>query len=140
MSQPVPNSETEQLRATLRAHSISPTRQRMAIASRLLSRPQHVSADQLLAWIHADGMRVSKATVYNTLNLFTRKGLLREVVVDPTRVFYDSTTAPHYHFYNVDTGELEDIPAEDIGFSRFPDLPEGTDHDSVNVVIRVHNR
>lgn len=140
MTQPVRNSQTERLRSTLRAHSISPTRQRMAIARRLLARPQHVSADQVLAWVHADGMPVSKATVYNTLNLFTRKGLLREVVVDPARVFYDSTTAPHYHFYNVDTGELEDIPAEEIDFSRFPDLPEGTDHDSVNVVIRVRNR
>ena len=62
----------------------------------------------------------SKATVYNTLNLFLEKKLIREVIVDPSKVFYDPNTAPHHHFYNVDTGELTDIEAEAIAISGLP--------------------
>lgn len=53
----------------------------------------------------------SKATVYNTLNLFRDRGLIREVIVDPKRVFYDPNTEPHQHLYSVDTGEITDIAA-----------------------------
>lgn len=140
MKEPVHQTDREDPRARLKAHGINPTPQRLEIARRLLSRPQHVSAEQVLEWVNAEGRRVSKATVYNTLNLFTRKGLLREVIVDPSRVFYDSTTGAHHHFYNVDTGELSDVPDGEVAFSRFPELPRGTDAEGVEVIIRVSNR
>jgi Fur family iron response transcriptional regulator len=83
------------------------------------------------------GSRVSKATVYNTMNLFSRKGLVRTVEVDPERLYYDSTSKPHHHFYNVDTGELIDIPAASVQLALETSLPEGTVHEGVDVVIRV---
>lgn len=123
----------------LEAHGVLPTAQRLAIARVLLDRPQHVSADQLLAMVNANGGKASKATIYNTLRLFCDKGLIREVIVDPSRVFYDSTTGPHHHFYNVDTGELTDIPQDSVSFSRLPSLPEGTREDGVDVVVRLRS-
>lgn len=123
----------------LEAHGVLPTAQRLAIARVLLERPQHLSADQLLAMVNANGGKASKATIYNTLRLFCDKGLIREVIVDPSRVFYDSTTGPHHHFYNVDTGELTDIPEDSVGFSRLPILPEGTREDGVDVVVRLRS-
>lgn len=121
----------------LKEHAIQPTQQRMEIAQILFARPQHLSADQVLAAVNADGSLVSKATVYNTLGLFADKGLVREVIVDPNRVFYDSNTSTHHHFYNVDTGALTDIDADEVAINGLPSLPAGTLAEGVEVIIRV---
>lgn len=132
-----PTPEQSEIIARLEDHGVNPTPQRVEIASVLLDRPQHLSADQILARVNRDCPLVSKATVYNTLKLFTRKGLAREVIVDPNRVFYDSTTERHHHFYNIDSGELTDIPLSEVEFSRLPELPENTFRDGVEVIVRV---
>jgi len=124
----------------LRRHRISPTQQRVEIAQIVLSKPQHLSADEVLALAHERGSRVSKATVYNTMGLFARVGLVREVIVDPTKVFYDSNVSEHHHFYNVDTGELMDIPAGAVELGALPDLPKGTQAAGVDVIIRVRSQ
>ncbi len=121
----------------LEQHGILPTPQRIEVAEVLLERPQHLSAEQIIERLKQAGSGVSKATVYNTLNLFGERGLVRELMVDPERKFYDSTTRPHHHFYNVDTGELVDIPDEQVRFADLPALPEGTESESVEVLIRV---
>jgi Fur family iron response transcriptional regulator len=122
----------------LQEHDIKPTQQRLQIASVLFARPQHLSADQVLDQVNKlAGAYVSKATVYNTLGLFTRKGLIREVIINSTKVFYDSTTHPHYHIYNVDTGMLMDLDANQINIEGLPTPPAGTRIDGVDVVIRV---
>ena len=121
----------------LQSLNIQPTQQRLEIAQLLLAHPQHMSAEQVLAAVNTKGNVVSKATVYNTLGLFAAKGLVHEVIVDPNRVFYDSNIDPHHHFYNVDTGELTDIQAGEVGINNLPQLPPGTEPDSVEVIIRV---
>lgn len=113
------------------------TPQRLEVAEILLEKPQHMSADQIIDRLRDAGSGVSKATVYNTLNLFGERGIVKEVMVDPTRKFYDSTTRPHHHFYNVDTGELRDIPDQQVRFSELPPMPEGTRSESIEVLIRV---
>src|SRR6185295_4150140 len=115
----------DNLAEVLRAHDINPTHQRIEIAHALFSRREHLSADQLLAIVNGRHAATSKATVYNTLNLFLEKKLIREVIVDPNKVFYDPNTTPHYHFYNVDTGELTDIEASAIELSGLPQSPDG---------------
>ena len=129
------------LAAYLEKHGVIPTPQRLQIAEVLFRRPQHMSADQIIAAMNrGDTGRVSKATVYNTLKLFSDKGLVREVFVDPARVFYDSTTGSHHHIYNVDSGDLQDIPADQVAFSKLPTLPEGTQPDGIEVIMRVRKR
>ena len=123
--------------ALFEQRGILPTPQRLEVAEILLKKPQHMSADQIIDCLRDGGSGVSKATVYNTLNLFAARGVVREVMVDPVRKFYDSTTHAHHHFYNVDTGELRDIPDEQVRFSELPELPEGTESDSIEVLIRV---
>ena len=123
----------------LRRHGIKPTPQRVEIGMLLLTRPRHMSAEQILGDLRAAGSRVSKATVYNTLNLFSRQGIVREVAVDPTHLVYDSTTAPHHHFFNVDTGELTDIDSDALEINGLPDLPDGTCAESVELIVRVRN-
>lgn len=123
--------------ALLERHGILATAQRVEIARVLLSAAQHLSADQVMARMHARGSSVSKATVYNTLGLFAEKGLVRQVIVDPTRVFYDSNTAPHFHFYRVDTGTLIDIEADEMPLERLPCAPPGTEICGVDVIVRL---
>ena len=127
----------EEISKLLAEHGLQITSQRLDIAEFVLSRPQHLSADQILAALRAQGSRVSKATVYNTMNLFSERGLVRTVEVDPERQYYDSTSEPHHHFYNVDTGELIDIPADGVSLDLAAALPAGTEHESVEIVIRV---
>jgi Fur family iron response transcriptional regulator len=124
----------------LRCHDINPTHQRIEIAHALFSRGEHLSADQVLAIVNERHSETSKATVYNTLNLFLTKKLVREVIVDPSKVFYDPNTEPHHHFYNVDTGELADIDASRIEVSGLPQLPEGMVTEGVDIIVRVRSR
>ena len=128
------------VRTLIEQHDILPTPQRVEIAHILLERPQHLSAEQIIERLKASESGVSKATVYNTLNLFSARGLIKEVMVDPVRKFYDSTTHPHHHFYNVDSGELSDIPDEQVNFAGLPELPEGTQRESVEVLIKVRDQ
>lgn len=124
----------------LERHDIIPTQQRVEIAQVLFARPQHLAAEQVLSLVNQDESVASKATVYNTLGLFANKGLIREVIVDPTRIFYDPNTNQHHHFYNVDTGSLMDIKDEQVTIANFPNPPEGTVTEAVDVIVRVRNR
>ena len=121
----------------LRDVGITPTQQRVQIAEILFARPQHLSADQILAVVNSNGPIASKATIYNTLGLFARKGLVREVIVDPSKVFYDSNTSAHHHFYNVDSGELTDIDAREVMIPNLPDLPANTQPAGVDIIFRI---
>ncbi len=132
-------SVSQSIENQLRVHGVKPTPQRIEIGRVLLSRPCHLSADDILLALRAAGSEVSKATVYNTLNLFSEKGIVREVAVDPTHLVYDSTTSLHHHFFNEDTGELVDIDADALEIKGLPSLPEGTVTESVELIVRVRN-
>src|ERR1700688_4949065 len=116
---------------------IRPTAQRVRIAGLLLSAPQHRSAEQILATLRAAGARVSKATVYNTLNLFAERGVIRQLSVDGARTWFDSNVAPDYHFHDMDTGALVDVPVPQVEFARLPALPAGMEMAGIDLVIRV---
>ena len=124
----------------LREHGVLPTAQRLEVAELMLARPQHLSADQIIDRLQRTGSSVSKATVYNCLKVFSETGLVKEINVDATRKYYDTTTSAHHHFYHVESGELTDIPADQISISNLPPLPAGTEQDGVEVLIRVRDR
>lgn len=121
----------------LNDRGVKPTPQRIEIGLLLLTRPRHMSADQIINDLRAAGSQVSKATVYNTLNLFSQKGIVREVAVDPKHLVYDSTTDVHHHFFNTDTGELIDIDSDALEIKGLPELPEGTRAESVELIVRI---
>jgi Fur family transcriptional regulator, iron response regulator len=130
----------DELADVLRTRGIMPTRQRIEIAYAVFSRGEHLSADRILALVNDRAAETSKATVYNTLNLFVEKKLVREVIVDPSKVFYDPNTEPHYHFYNIDSGELTDIDARDIMVTGLPALPQGMAAEGVDIIVRVRSK
>ena len=119
---------------------IRPTAQRMRIATLLLCEPQHLSAEQILATLRSSGARVSKATVYNTLNLFASHGLIRQLSVDGSRAWFDSNVDAHYHFHDVSSGALIDVPVPAVEFSRLPPPPPGTEVEGIDLVIRLRRK
>ena len=124
----------------LNDRGITPTQQRVEIGMVLFNKDQHLSADQLLEMVNTEGSIASKATVYNTLGLFARKGLIREVIVDSTKVFYDSNTRPHHHFYNIDTGMLHDLDADQLHITGLPLPPDSAVIKDVDVIIRIQQK
>jgi Fur family iron response transcriptional regulator len=119
---------------------IRPTGQRVRIAALLLAAPQHLSAEQILDSLRSAGARVSKATVYNTLNLFAERGLIRQLSVDGSRAWFDSNVDAHYHFHDLTSGALIDVPVPDVEFSRLPPPPPGTEVAGIDVVIRLRKK
>jgi Fur family iron response transcriptional regulator len=130
----------EAIATLLQSREVTPTQQRIEIAAILLERPQHLTAEEVLNRVNRHEAQVSKATVYNTLGLFARKGLVREVIVDPTKVVYDSNTRPHHHLYDITTGNLTDVDADAIRIGGLPELPDGVVVEGVDVVIRIRGR
>ncbi len=130
----------EEVVKLLGRNSITITPQRIDVAEVLFARPQHVSAEQIIDQLRTQGKSVSKATVYNTLNRFVSKGIAKIVNVNPERAFYDSVTTHHHHFYNQDTGEITDIPSENIVIENMPEVPYGTELSNVEIVIGLRNR
>lgn len=120
----------------LKKSGLRPTRQRVILANILLGRgARHLTAEQLHREVHDNALRISLATVYNTLNQFVSAGLLREIQGQQT--YFDTRTEDHFHFVLPDNGGLVDFPESGIGFAKLPTLPPGTDIDRVEVVIHL---
>ena len=124
----------------LRASGLRPTRQRLALAKLLFDGDdRHTTAEMLHADAVGGNIKVSLATVYNTLHQFTSAGLLREIVVDASRSYFDTNTSAHHHFFFENSGRLEDIPDTDLVVDRLPEAPAGTNIKSVDVVVRLQS-
>ena len=133
----VTDAESATLRDQLEFAGVRCTRQRLLLAGIMMEREQHLCADQVLRIARERGHAVSKATVYNTLGLLARLGLIREVIVDPQRVFYDSNTDDHHHIYNEDDGTLTDVDRNLLRIEGLPALPSGTEVRGIEVIVRV---
>lgn len=124
----------------LKSAGLRPTRQRLGLGRLLFDGgDRHVTAEQLHAEATTAGLRVSLATVYNTLNQFTTAGLLREVVVESGCSYFDTNTSNHHHFFFEGTGELQDIPGDQVRVADLPAAPAGTEVARVDVIVRVRS-
>jgi Fur family iron response transcriptional regulator len=122
----------------LRAANLRPTRQRLGLARLLFTKGgRHVTAERLHAEAVESGLRVSLATIYNTLHQFTAAGLLREIIVEAGRAYFDTNTHIHHHFFFEATGRLKDIPGGAVAVSGLPAPPRGTEIARIDVVVRV---
>jgi Fur family iron response transcriptional regulator len=122
----------------LRTAGLRPTRQRLALARLLFDKgDRHVTAEQLHGEALAAAVPVSLATVYNTLHQFIGAGLLREVVVNSGRCYFDTNVSDHHHFFLTDTGRLVDIPGQSIDVANVPPPPSGTAISRIDIIIRV---
>ncbi|MBT5185389.1 MAG: transcriptional repressor [Kordiimonadaceae bacterium] len=119
---------------------LRPTRQRLALAKLLFDKEdRHITAEVLHQEVGQTNAKVSLATVYNTLHQFTDAGLLKEVVVDSNRTYFDTNIDDHHHIYFKEEDILEDIKADDLIISALPAAPEGKKISSVSVFVQMEN-
>ncbi len=135
MSRLSPKGVSESLPERLRGHGIQPSAQRLAVAEYVLDTVDHPSADVVWARVRARFPMISRATVYNTLNLFVAKGLLRQHVLAGGSVVFDPNTAPHHHFVDDATGAIQDVPWEAVDVRHVDEL-KGLDVREYQVVMR----
>lgn len=122
----------------LRNAGLRPTRQRLALAKLLFENgDRHITAEDLHSEARNAGVSVSLATVYNTLHQFTQTELLREVVVESGRAYFDTNTTQHGHFFFEKSGRLIDIPADAIEISQLPSAPDGAEISGIDVTVRI---
>lgn len=126
----------------LKQVGLRPTRQRLALAKLLFGdgegpSDRHITAEQLHDEAVRSGQPVSLATVYNALHQFTEAGLLREVVVEPGRSYFDTNVSDHHHFFYEGSGHLVDIPGEQVRLADLPPPPPGSAIRRVDVVVRL---
>ena len=106
----------------LRSAGIQPSAQRLAVAHYVLTTDAHPSADEVLAQVHEGFPMLSRATVYNTLNLFVEKGLLRQLVLAEGRTVFDPKLEPHHHFIDDETGRIDDLEWSSVKVGDVKDL------------------
>lgn len=124
--------------SVLRRAGLRPTRQRLALCRLLFGKGhRHITAETLHLEIQEEGLSISLATVYNTLHQFTDANLLKQVVVDPTRTYFDTNLVDHHHFFYENEGILSDIPGGKIDMGPLPEAPEGQRIQSVDVIVRL---
>ena len=132
------STKGEEQAVRLRQAGLRPTRQRLSLAAHLFNgKDRHVTAEGLHGEATAAGEAISLATVYNTLHQFTEAGLLRQVVVDGSRTYFDTNTGDHHHFYCEEDGLLIDIDGSTITVEGVPQPPKGAKVDRIDVIIRL---
>lgn len=135
---PIPGAADQTIAHTLRNHGISPTAQRLLVARILFAGPrEHLTAEQILARVRQQGGGCSRATVYNTLSLFAARGLIKALSINSECTLYDSDTTPHAHLYDVDNGQIADLPIKHLLQRCKAALPAGTELLDVNLVLQV---
>lgn len=130
----------DRLVGLLQGSGLRLTRQRLLLARLLFDGThKHVTAEQVHASARKSRAHVSLATVYNTLHQFTSAGLLSEVVIDRNRIYFDTNNIAHYHFFDETSGQLTDIAANSVSFTKLPKIPPGSSLNRVDVVIHIRS-
>jgi Fur family transcriptional regulator, iron response regulator len=138
ISEPSTTATDERVSGLLRKAGLRPTRQRLVIGRLLFAGDdRHVSAEILHAEAVRAGERVSLATVYNALHQLKQVGLLRELAIDGQRTYFDTNVSNHNHFYNEASGDVFDIPADQIRVAGLPVPPEGMKIAHIDVIVRL---
>jgi Fur family iron response transcriptional regulator len=140
-SDPMLGCPVHELRARLREAGLRPTRQRVALGWLLFAKgDRHITAEMLFEEAASSRVRISLATVYNTLHQFTQAGLLREIAVDGSRTYFDTNMSNHHHFLIEGSSQLVDIPTDYLDVVRLPEIPEGMEVARVDVVVRLRKK
>ena len=117
------------------------TKQRTQLAKMLFqAENRHFTAEQLHKEARTAGGTISLATIYNTLHQFRTAGLLRQVIVEPGKVYFDTNTEPHHHFYIEDDGELLDVERSEIEISTLPEIPKDCAIQETDVIMRLRKK
>lgn len=126
------------LETRLQSAGLRATPKRVAIGALLFDGcDRHVTADDVAVMARKNGVRVSLATVYNTLNQFVSAGLMKRITLDTDRTYFDTNVSDHHHLFFEQNGVLHDIPGDSIRVEGLPEMPVGSKISSVEVIVRM---
>lgn len=124
--------------ARLQSAGLRATPKRIAIGGLLFDgEDRHVTADDVAVLARRHGVRVSLATVYNTLNQFVAAGLMKRITLDTDRTYFDTNVSQHHHLFFEENGVLHDIPGDSIRVEGLPDIPDGAKVRAIEVIVRM---
>ena len=122
----------------LQAAGMRATPKRIAIGGLLFDgMDRHVTADDVAGIARKAGVRVSLATVYNTLNQFVTAGLMKRITLDTDRTYFDTNVSDHHHLFFEENGVLHDIPGDSIRVEGLPEIPAGAKVRAIEVIVRM---
>ncbi|MFT3725249.1 MAG: Fur family transcriptional regulator [Hyphomonadaceae bacterium] len=122
----------------LQSAGLRATPKRIAIGGLLFDgMDRHVTADDVAIMARKNGVRVSLATVYNTLNQFVTAGLMKRITLDTDRTYFDTNVSDHHHLFFEENGVLHDIPGDSIRVEGLPPIPAGAKVRAVEVIVRM---
>ena len=122
----------------LQSAGLRATPKRIAIGGLLFDgKDRHVTADDVAILARKSGVRVSLATVYNTLNQFVAAGLMKRITLDSDRTYFDTNVSDHHHLFFEDHGQLQDVPGHSVRVEGLPPTPQGSKVRSVEVIVRL---
>jgi len=125
--------------AILKKAGLQKRPQRIAVVQYMMSTKSHPSADEVLEHVRKTHPTVSRATVYNVLHTLARHGIIRQCAIKPGAALYDGRTDPHHHFVDEDTGEIYDIPWDQVRIESLPEFP-GYEVTHYSAVLRGRKR
>ena len=129
---------TSRAESFLRLNNIKPTKQRAILVKILANgKKSHFSVNDIQKYASKNNVKIATGTIYNFLNKFEKKGLIKEVVIDSENRFYDTNTIPHYHFYLEKEKKLIDIDSRSIKFKKLPYLPKNKEICGINIIVRL---
>ena len=132
------NMYVENALKMLEASPLKLTSQRVNLLNVLFKNGnKHFSVEEVYSLVNQEGLKISLATVYNCLNQFTAKGILKMVKTSCDKVYFDTNLTAHHHFFCKTTGKLTDINSKNIKISKLPKIPEGKKLNSVEVVVNI---
>jgi len=131
-----PLISTEAISALLKGLGVNTTNPRVRIAELILGRREHLSAEQVFALVNQMRPRISRATVYNTLNLFVDRKLLQTVISQAGVTLYDPNTEPHLHLHDLETDTLYDIPLDAIKDFPIHQVADGFEVERIDLTLR----
>ena len=124
----------------LRASGLRPTRQRLAICKILFDRKEtfHFTIEKLRKIVQKNSKnKISLATLYNIVHAFKKNGYLKEISLKGNKIFYDTNTTNHHHFYDEDLSQLIDIKSDNVTVNNAPEAPTGKKIKEIEITIRV---
>ena len=131
----------KKIKELLRSNELRPTDQRLMVGKLLFDGiDKHVTAESIYRDLKKRNLKISLATVYNTLHDFSDKKLLAKVTIDPEKVYFDTNTDSHYHFYYNDKKTLIDIPKDNIIIKSLPKAPKGKFIKHVEIIVHLENK
>jgi len=128
----------------LRAHGLRPTKQRLALAQIIFGRGhRHIAAEDVHKEAVHNGLNLSLATVYNNLHCFHEAGLLRIIIGEGSKRWFDTDLSDHHHFYLEETRQIIDVPAGENGapiISNVPPPPSGMEIAQIDLMIKLRRK